>query len=132
METFALRLHPNDDLKIALGDYAREHNWQAACIVTCVGSLRQAALRFANQPGAAIRAGKFEIVSLVGTFSIHGGHYHLSISDERGQLLGGHLMDGCLINTTAEIVVGVLPGLRFLREPDPATGYKELAIRVGE
>ena len=128
MDSFALRLHPKEDLKISLDAFARDHHLQAACIVTCVGSLRQAVLRFANQSQVTPLEGKFEIVSLVGAFSEVGGHYHISISDGRGRTVGGHLMDGCLIYTTAEIVIGVLPGVRFLREPDAETGYDELAI----
>lgn len=129
MDTLALRLRPHADLKKSLDAFAREHHLPAACIVTCVGSLRQASLRFANQPHAALIEGKFEIVSLVGAFSEHGGHYHISISDAQGQTLGGHLMDGCLIYTTAEIVIGALHKVKFVRELDNETGFKELVIR---
>jgi uncharacterized protein len=132
MDTLALRLRPHADLKKSLDAFAHEHHLQAACIVTCVGSLRQASLRFANQPHATSIEGKFEIVSLVGAFSEHGGHYHISISDGQGRMLGGHLMEGCLIYTTAEIVIGVLPDVKFLREPDSETGYKELVIQANE
>ena len=128
MDTLAMRLRPHADLKKSLDAFADEHHLQAACVVTCVGSLRQAVLRFANQSQASTLEGKFEIVSLVGAFSEQGGHYHISISDGEGRMIGGHLMDGCLIYTTAEIVIGVLPSVRFLREPDSETGYDELAI----
>ena len=128
MDTLALRLRPHADLKKSLDAFAHEHHLQAACVVTCVGSLRQAVVRFANQAQATALEGKFEIVSLVGAFSEYGGHYHISISNEQGRTLGGHLMDGCLIYTTAEIVIGVLPSVKFLREPDGETGYDELAI----
>jgi uncharacterized protein len=129
MDTFAIRLRPNDDLKMSLHALAQDRNLAAAYVVTCVGSLRRAVLRYADQHQAATLDGKFEITSLVGTFSTQGGHYHISISDEFGRTFGGHLMDGCLINTTAEIVIAVLPNVDFLRELDPATGYKELTIR---
>jgi predicted DNA-binding protein with PD1-like motif len=39
-----------------------------------------------------------------------------------------HLWDGCLVYTTAEIVLPELPGLLFRREPDPATGFREREI----
>ena len=41
----------------------------------------------------------------------------------------GHLRPGCLVNTTAEIVLAELPDTVFTRERDEATGYEELAIR---
>lgn len=130
METYALRLHPHQDLKVELDTFARVNNLEAACVLACVGSLRRAVLRFANQQQAAELDGKFEIVSLTGTLSKYGSHYHLSIADGEGRTLGAHLLEGCLIYTTAEIVIGALPRVSFLREVDSATGYDELYIRT--
>jgi hypothetical protein len=42
--------------------------------------------------------------------------------------LEAHMMPGCLIYTTAEIIIGILPHLSFRREPDAQTGYLELVI----
>ncbi len=53
----------------------------------------------------------------------------LSISDSSGKTLGGHLLPGCIIYTTAEIVVAVLPTLRFTRPMDPLTTFDELMIK---
>ncbi|HMQ54611.1 MAG TPA: DNA-binding protein, partial [Anaerolineae bacterium] len=75
METYALRLHPHQDLKVELDTWARTHEIEAACVVTCVGSLRRAVLRFANQDQATELEDKFEIVSLTGTLSKYGSHY---------------------------------------------------------
>ena len=44
-------------------------------------------------------------------------------------VFGGHLRPGCLVNTTAEIVLAELPDTVFTRERDETTGYEELAIR---
>lgn len=129
MDTFALRLYPGDDLLLALDGFAQDHDLEAACVLACVGSLTQATLRFANQENAAVLYGHYEIVSLTGTLSKHGSHYHIAIADEEGRTYGAHLLEGCLIYTTAEIVIGVLPDLRFLRTQDPQTGYPELDIQ---
>lgn len=129
VETYAIRLRPGQDLKREITQLAREHRIKAGYVVTCVGSLRVANLRFANQPEATSLAGKYEIVSLVGTFSDESAHLHLSIADSTGVTVGGHLMEGNLIYTTAELVVGVLPGLEFARELDPTYGYPELVVR---
>ena len=130
MQTYALRLHPYQDLKMELDAFARTHELEAACVLTCVGSLRRAVLRFANQSEASELEGKFEIVSLTGTLSKYGSHYHISISDGEGRTWGAHLLEGCHIYTTAEIVIAALPGVSFLREFDSATGYDELYIRI--
>lgn len=126
------RLRPNQDLKVALDSFVLDRGIEAACVVTCVGSLRKAVLRYADQGVATEIDGKYEIVSLTGTLSTHGSHYHISISDGQGQTLGGHLLEGCLIYTTAEIVLAELPGQRFVREYDSESGYKELVVRTEE
>ena len=129
MKTYVLRLHPGEDLKNSLVAFPRENGFQAGMIITCVGSLQRAALRMANQPETTLIEGKFEIVSLVGTFSPDGPHLHLSISDSAGKTLGGHLQDGSLIFTTAEIVLGELEDWLFTRPIDPDTTYDELFPR---
>ena len=129
MKTYALRLRPQQDLKQALEGFQRDHALQAGFVLTCVGSLRRAAIRFANQPDTTVLDGKFEIVSLVGTLSPEGAHLHISIADGAGQMLGGPLQEGALVYTTAEMVLGDLDDLTFSRPVDPETGYDELTVR---
>lgn len=128
MMAIALRLLPQQDLKTELDTLAIAQNLEAACVLTCVGSLTRAVLRLAGQSEPTTYDGRFEIVSLVGLLSRHGSHYHMAIADDTGRTLGGHVLAGCQIYTTAEIVLGILPQARFVRELDPATGYRELAI----
>ncbi len=128
METYALRLRPNQDLRHELEAFAAAHNLRAAFVLTCVGSLRHAALRLANKPDTTHYEDKFEIVSLVGTLSNDGPHLHISLSDGTGRTIGGHLQPGNLIYTTAEIVIGELGDKVFSRPIDPETTYDELEI----
>jgi uncharacterized protein len=128
MQTIALRLHPQQDLKVELENFVHQHDIAAACVITCVGSLTQAVLRLANQPEGTLYEGRFEIVSLVGTLSKHGSHCHIAIATFTGSTIGGHLLKGCLIYTTAELIIGILPHLKFTRELDANTGYRELRI----
>jgi predicted DNA-binding protein with PD1-like motif len=60
--------------------------------------------------------------------STEGSHLHISLSDSTGTTIGGHLVDGCHVYTTAEIVLGIMPDYRFAREQDSASGYKELTV----
>lgn len=119
---------PGQDLKLTLDAFAREKNLQAGFIVTCVGSLRRAVIRPAGQKEPLMLEQKFEIVSLTGTYSPDGSHLHIALSDSSGATIGGHLLEGNLIYTTAEIVVGEAKGLIFSREIDEGTGYKELKV----
>ncbi len=129
LKTYALRLRPGDDLRQQLIAFVQAHHIAAGTMLTCVGSLTVAALRLANQEGPTVYRGHFEIVSLVGTLSAGGSHLHLAVSDSTGRTIGRHLLDGCLVYTTAEIVLGELPALEFRRETDPTFGYRELVVR---
>jgi uncharacterized protein len=126
---YALRLRPNQDLKQEIVAFAKENNIQAGYIITCVGSLKKANLRLANKPEATTWEDKFEIVSLVGTLGTDSGvHLHASISDGTGKTIGGHLMDGNIIYTTAEIIIGEVLDVNFSRRLDSLTTYNELFI----
>lgn len=129
METYPIRLGPGEDLKAALDALVAEKGWNAACVLTGIGSLRQVAIRFANVPQAEIRPGPWEIISLGGTLSPNGSHLHLLVADGQGTALGGHLKEGSPVHTTAEIVVGILEDWEFSREVDSATGFPELSVR---
>jgi len=74
------------------------------------------------------RKGFFEIISLSGTFSESSCHLHICVADEKGQMLGGHLLDENLIYTTAEIIAVSLDDLEFLRIADTTYNYKELVV----
>ncbi|MFE4106731.1 PPC domain-containing DNA-binding protein [Almyronema epifaneia] len=129
LSTLALRLNPGSDLKTSLLELATANNLQASCILTAVGSLQAAHLRYAGQSQGCQWRQRFEIVSLVGTFSTKAAHLHIALADEQGQLLGGHVLEGCVVYTTAELVVGELTALTFDRQIDPQTGYPELLIQ---
>jgi predicted DNA-binding protein with PD1-like motif len=129
VKTYVLRLKPGQDLRSELELLTKAKNIQAGFIVTCVGSLRKASLRLADKSDSTNFDGKFEIVSLVGTLTPDGPHLHLSISDGEGKTIGGHLVAGCEIYTTAEIVIGDAVGLKMTRELDEQSGYKELKVR---
>jgi uncharacterized protein len=126
---YTIRLKPHQDLKAELMKFAVEHHLKAAFIATCVGSLEQANLRFANQPSGERQTGHFEILSLVGTFNEKSAHLHLSIADSTGKTMGGHLLDENLIYTTAEIVIGELVDVVFEREIDTTYHYQELSVK---
>ncbi|MBD2500607.1 PPC domain-containing DNA-binding protein [Anabaena azotica] len=129
MKVFAIRLKPNDDLKQYLKNFAIEQNIQAGFILSGIGSLKQATIRFANQDMSTVLSEKFEILSLNGTIANQGLHLHIALANQQGQTIGGHLDNGCIIYTTAEIVIGTIEEFRFQRTFDEQTGYQELEIQ---
>jgi hypothetical protein len=129
IRTRALRLLPGEDLRRALEEATQRLPLGAGCILTCVGSLSRARLRLAGGDEVLELGGPLEIVSLVGTLSADGPHLHVALADGAGRVHGGHLLTGCPIHTTAEVVFGELEGAVFARERDPTTGWRELVVR---
>ena len=132
MLTHAFRLPPGADLKAEIDRFSRDNALRAGCILTCVGSLSHARLRMPGAVGDAevfrTYAEPMEIVSLTGTLCPDGMHLHISLSRSDGACIGGHLVHGCIVNTTAEVVIGELADVEFRRLPDSVTGYAELCV----
>jgi uncharacterized protein len=129
MKTYTFRLKPNQDLFDSIEDFVAEKKIEAGCVLSSVGSLTHAALRLANRSDYNKYEGHFEIVSMTGTVSTNGSHIHVSISDGGGLTIGGHLVSGCKIYTTAEIVLAVFEDVVYSRELlENDSGYEELVI----
>ncbi len=134
-----IRLCKGDDLISSMEKAAfaamKKSGTSSAFVLTAVGSLDCVTLRMAN---ASNSDGDFvndvkewkerlEVVSLVGTFSRDGKHLHMSVSDGKGNVFGGHVISGKIF-TTLELVIGVVLNVDFSRVQDPNTGYKELVV----
>ena len=136
MRLFATRLQEGQDLRKGIVDFAIKKGITAGSVISAVGSLTNAKVRMAgdSNEGMEVReySGLFEIVSLIGTVSgTNEGdcHLHLSISDKEGKVIGGHLKDGCKVQTTVELVIISDEKLQFTREKDDKTGYSELIVK---
>ena len=128
MQNYTFRLRPGQDLLESIQAFVMEKQVQAGCVLSGVGSLIHASLRLADQISNSDYKGPFEIVSITGTVSVHGSHLHLSISDGEGRTIGGHLVEGCQIYTTAEIVIAVFHDQIYKRELAEDSGYEELTV----
>ena len=127
--SYVLRLLPGGDLRLSVENFVNENKIEAGWIVTCAGSLTTYSIRFANQKNPSDGNGYFEIVSLTGTLSVNGCHLHISIADDKGKTIGGHLLHGCKTYTTAEIVLVKSGAYIFTRQKDDDTGWKELQVK---
>lgn len=130
MQLLPLRLRPGQDLRGALEAHLAECPAGAAFVLQGIGSLSVAQLRLAGAEQATELRGELEILTLAGSLAVDGAHLHISISDAQGRVLGGHVAAGCIVRTTAEILLAVLPDHHFSRELDVAgSGYRELVVR---
>lgn len=128
-DSLPLRLQPNTDLRRALEGSLDPHHHRAAFVIAGIGSLRQARLRFAGKAQAEALDGNLEVLTLAGSISSGSAHLHMSVADEKGRVTGGHVSYDCLVRTTAEVLLLLLPEWSFSRERDSSTGFDELIIR---
>jgi predicted DNA-binding protein with PD1-like motif len=134
MKTLPLRLTPGQDLRAALEAAVQGQNCRAAFVLSGIGSLSTACMRLAGAEQPTRLTGSMEILTLSGTVAVGGdktaSHLHMAVATATGQVLGGHVGPGCIVLTTAEVLLALLPDWQFSREPDAQTGYDELVVRA--
>ncbi len=131
MRQITFRLKPGQLLKEEIEKIAKGENIKAGVLIAIVAGLDKAVLRMAGAgPGTEVIKswdGPFEVVAGTGTISSEGCHIHVALSDKGGNVMGGHLRDGCVVKNTAEIVFLVFENTNYKRVLDKETGYKELS-----
>src|SRR3990170_6687835 len=103
------RLSTGEDLLETINQVAQKNNVTAGFCIS-IGTLKHANLGFFHQ-------GKYEtiqidtpleIVSCTGNVSLKENkpfaHAHICVSDEKGEVKGGHVMPGCTIGVFGELV----------------------------
>ena len=129
MNSLVLRLNPADDLRAALHAALAAHGASAAFVLAGIGSLGTTQLRLAGAAEPSTLRGDVEILTLSGSIADNGVHLHMSVADAAGRVLGGHVAAGCIVRTTVEVLLAVLPEWHLTRKVDAATGYAELVPR---
>ena len=128
----SLRLRRGADLMQSIKALCEEKKIAAGVVLSAVGCISRGRVRDAS--GVTIReiSDHCEIVSLNGTVSEKRCHLHIALSREDLSTIGGHLCEGCIINTTCELVIGLLDGWEIDKEFDEETGYHELIFKRTE
>lgn len=129
MKEIAFRLHKGDDLKGSIEEKCTQLKIDTAIVLSAVGCVYEVQIRLADASRHLHLHRDHEIVSLTGTISKGKAHLHISLSDDEGHCIGGHLEKGCLINTTCEVVLASLEDYVSERVFDEDTGYKEIVFK---
>ena len=122
----AFRLKYGQDLKFEIENYCKENKINTAIILSGVGCVYEMKIRLAKAKSFLHESNDYEIVSLNGTISCGHAHLHIALSDYKGDVIGGHLMEGTKINTTCEVVLIELESYQSNREFDEDSGYDEI------
>ena len=125
---YVFRLTKGQDLKEEINKFVKENNIEAGIVKSGVGCVDKARFRLATGESFFEKEAPYEIISLMGTVSKNGCHIHIGLADIEGTAIGGHLTEGCIINTTCEVCIEELTDKVFDRKMDESTGYKELVI----
>jgi hypothetical protein len=121
------RLFENEDLLEAISNTAKQTGIKAGFFIL-IGTLKEAKLGFYRQGKyEPIQIGEpVEIVSCMGNISLKEEkelvvHAHISVSNEKGEVLGGHLLSGCIVAVTAELVLVEVVDVKLERKFDEKT-----------
>ena len=130
MRTYGIRLRRGRDLRESIEQFCKEEDIKAGVVLSGVGCVTKARLRDASGVNIVEVDEHMEIVSLMGTVSAGRCHLHVSFAKEVLSVIGGHLVEGCIINTTCELVIGELEEYEYDVEFDEETGYDELIFKA--
>ncbi|AJQ99723.1 putative regulator of transporter operon [Enterobacteriaceae bacterium bta3-1] len=129
---YSLRLQPGAELIEQLRQFIQVNHIKAGWIASVVGSLSSISLRYAGCERTNLIEGKFEVIALGGTLDSQFEHLHMSVADETGRVIAGHVMSGNIVRTTLELIIGELCDVEFSRQHCVLSGYDELVITSKE
>ncbi len=120
------RLSEDEDLLEAITLRAKRAKITTGFFIL-IGALKKAKLGFyREQEYKPIEISEsMEIASCIGNISVKDKelvvHAHISVSNEKGEAFGGHLLSGCVVSVNAELALVEAADLRLQRALDEKT-----------
>lgn len=113
---YVIRMDPGEELVSTLKNFCKKQDIKLGKI-SGLGAINQVSLGLFDTENKKYLSeelkGAFEITSLIGTVSTMDGnpylHLHITVSDHKFNVRGGHL-NAAVISATGEIVVEKIPG----------------------
>jgi uncharacterized protein len=126
---FMGRLTKGDDLLQALEKLCQEHQITLG-EVRALGAVTRARVGYYHQEERKYYFLDFhqpmEILALVGNISLRDGkpmvHAHVTLADEEGRAIGGHLAEGAPVFACEFVIYEYLADQSLARQNDPETG----------
>ncbi len=130
----AARMSPGEDILKGLERICAENHINNGFILSGMGSMAKVAF---YDPVALpdkkagygysepiLMEGPLELLSMTGMIchNTEGEcllHVHFTFSDQKGNAYGGHVIEGCKVLLTTDILIGEIEGLEMGREYDP-------------
>jgi predicted DNA-binding protein with PD1-like motif len=119
--TIFIRLDENEDLLNAIKEKADQNNIRAGFFFL-IGTVKKAVLGFFKEGNynPIQLSGPLEIVCCAGNISVREDgelvvHAHIAVGNEQGEMFGGHLLAGCIVDVTGELVLVETPDAKLKR-----------------
>lgn len=119
--TVFARLDENEDLLTAIKEIAEQNKIHTGFFFL-IGTVKKAILGFYKEGRyEPIQvSGPLEIVCCTGNVSLREdgelvAHAHMAVSNEEGQVFGGHLLPGCIVDVTGELALVETPDAKLKR-----------------
>ena len=109
MKEYAFRLKHGDDIKRSIENYCLENGINTGIILSAVGCIYHAKIRLAKAIDIMDVEDDFEVLSLNGTISFGRSHLHITLSNDKGEVFGGHL-NRAVVSVTCEMVINIIDG----------------------
>ena len=109
MKEYAFRLKHGDDIKRSIENYCLENGINTGIILSAVGCIYHAKIRLAKAIDILDVEDDFEVLSLNGTISFGRSHLHITLSNDKGEVFGGHL-NRAVVSVTCEMVINIIDG----------------------
>jgi len=121
-----VRLSENEDLLEAITLRAKNSKITTGFFIL-IGVLKKAVVGFYSQgkyQNIEID-GPLEILSCTGNVSLKEQepfvHAHISVANEKGEAFGGHVLPGCIVSVTGELILIDAPDVKLQRKLDKGT-----------
>jgi hypothetical protein len=121
------RFRKGDDVLESLNQLVRDNRVSSGSF-SAIGNVEKAEVGFFVGDGrySTISCkGPLEVCSCIGNVATkeHSPfvHAHISLADKQGRMYGGHLMPGCIVDVTFEVVLHAYEGMNLERKLDPST-----------
>lgn len=128
------RFHENDDIAESIRKSAQQNGVKAGVFIL-IGALKQAVLGCYKNGEYVITEirGHVEVASCMGNIALDEKgenvvHAHMVVSNEKSETFGGHVMKGCLVGPTAELVIIEATGVELHRLLDEKTKLRLLKL----
>jgi predicted DNA-binding protein with PD1-like motif len=128
------RLLEGEDLLVGMQERIARSGMNAGFFMA-IGALRNAVLGlYHTGKYKQIEAdGPLEIAACMGNVALNEAseivvHAHVVVSNKKGEALGGHLMRGCIVDPTAELIVLEALDIKLVRAYDEKTKLNLLKL----